>query len=273
MDLHSIYDCKNYQDYLGYALPTTGEERGIRSRLALYLDCRVSHLTQVIQKQNHLSYEMAYKIAEFLKLSEDETHFFLLLVSKSRSGNVKLEKYYHKQIDEILKTRSKIKERLQISDELTKDQVMHYYSSWYFSAIHILCSLPDVNTIHDLQKRLRLDYEQLNEAVEFLIDAGILQNTKEGLNTTNRRIHLDAKSKMISKHHTNWRVKAIDELSLPKEESLHFSSVYSFSKEDFIKIREIILKTLSASESLIKDSPEEMVATLCVDFFQVGATI
>jgi len=268
-EMKDVFDFKNYQEYLKWVLPVKGEERGVRSKLALFLDCRVSHITQVIQGQSHMGLEMAQKTAEFLRLSHEESHFFLLLVSMERAGTEALKKYFQKQIDEVLSARSNIKQRLRITDELTSEQVMHYYSSWHYSAVHLLCSLPEIKTANDIQNRLRLPLEKIKESISFLSDSNIVVQTSEGLNTTGRRIHLEAKSKMISKHHTNWRVKTIEELGLAKPESLHFSAVYSFARKDWDAIKESFLKSIKSSELIIEKSPEDMIGAVCVDFYEI----
>jgi uncharacterized protein (TIGR02147 family) len=269
MALVTVFDCNNYQDYLEKVLPIRGEERGVRSKLALYLDCRVSHITQVIQGLSHFSPEMALKTADFLQLDENEMHFFLLLVNRERAGNHKLKTYYQNQIDDILKDRANVKNRLEVTDELSSEQIMHYYSSWHYSAIHILCSLESVKSYSDIRERINLPVDKIKEAVSFLIESKILDSDSEGLRTTGRRIHLDAKNKMISKHHTNWRIKAIEEVGVPKEKSLHFSAVYSFSRKDWETIKEVFLKSLKSSEEIIEKSPEDMVGAICLDFFEI----
>ena len=135
--------------------------------------------------------------------------------------------------------------------------------------IHILCSLPQVKSIEDIVKRLNISYEHAQDAIAFLIEAGILKKSKEGLVTTGRRIHLEDNSKMISKHHTNWRMKAIQSLDQNVSKDLHFSAVYSFAKKDMEKIKEVLLKCLEDSELIIKDSPQDTVGIINLDLFEL----
>jgi len=265
----NVYNCSSYQEFLDKSLATSGVTRGLRSKLAKQLNCRVSHISQVISGQNHLSLELAFKTAEFLKLSDSETHFFILLVNKGRAGNYKLKEYFHKQIVEILSERTQVNKRLQVSDELTPDQVMHYYSSWYISAIHILCSLEFIKSNDDIIERLKISKQQVDQSVDFLIETNILKKSKNGLKTTGRRIHLDSKSKLISKHHSNWRIKSMNAFDQFKNKNLHFSAVYSFADKDWKQLKEILLKSLEDSEKVIKDSPQDTLAALCIDFFEI----
>jgi uncharacterized protein (TIGR02147 family) len=266
---HSIFDFNDYRNFLEKSLSVKGETRGFRTNLAKFLGCRLSHITQVIGGLNHLSLEFSYKTATFLKLSKSETHFFLLLVNKDRSGDFKLSQYFQEQIDQIHKERSKVIKRLEVEDHLTTEQIMHYYSSWSFSAVHLLCSLPQINSTSDIVDRLNISLEHAQDVTDFLIEIGILKNTKSGLATSGRRIHLKDNSKMVSKHHTNWRMKAIQSFDKTEPENLHFSGVYSFAKKDWKKLKETLLKSLEQSDLIIKDSPQDTVGVISLDFFEI----
>mgnify|MGYP000561917378 CR=1 FL=1 len=50
---------------------------------------------------------------------------------------------------------------------------------------------------------------------------------------------------------------------------LHFSNVVSMGKEDIVKVREIFIKAIAEARLIIKDSPEEKLQSICVDFFEV----
>jgi uncharacterized protein (TIGR02147 family) len=265
----NIFDFKSYQDYLGVMLPAKGHSRGIRSRLAAQLDCRVSHLTQVIQGKSHISLEMAEKIASFLSLGELESHFFILLVSKERSGSNKLKSYYDNQLEQVLENRKHVKNKLKLTDSLTDAQMQEYYSSWHYSAVHILVSLPEVKDIKDICNNLGLDLSRVKQVVDFLLQAKIIKSEMDRLQTVGRRLHIDSKSKHTPMYHMSWRAKAMEVIATNNSNNLHFSSVYSLAKEDIDRIRDVLLNSLNRSEEIVKGSAQNTLVSLNIDFMQL----
>ena len=49
---------------------------------------------------------------------------------------------------------------------------------------------------------------------------------------------------------------------------LHYSSVVSIGKEDLQRIREMLTKAIAEAKAVIKDSPEETLASFCLDFYE-----
>lgn len=264
-----VFDFTHYQAYLAASLPTTGEKRGIRSMLAKHIGCRTSHITQVISGHTQLSLELASEIALFLKLSNEETHYFTLLVSKDRAGTKNLSDYYLDQLDTIKTQRLKVSNRVHSDTELSLHDAAEYYSSWHYSAIHILVSLPEVNTKNDIYNHVKLPMHIINKVLEFLVKKSIVKYDKTGLKTTGKRLHLKASDALITKHHTNWRLKAIEESGFENPANLHFSSIYSLSKDDGIKLRSMITNFLEQVEKTVKPSPPEKLNVLLFDYFSM----
>jgi hypothetical protein len=73
----------------------------------------------------------------------------------------------------------------------------------------------------------------------------------------------------IIKHHTNWRLKAISQIENQDSENLHFSGVYSLSKNDIEKIKKELLTSLESFQKIIKHSQEEELSALTIDWFKL----
>lgn len=52
--------------------------------------------------------------------------------------------------------------------------------------------------------------------------------------------------------------------------NLHFSSVYTMSEKDFIKIKEKLLENFQEVWNIVRPSNEEKLCTLNLDFFELG---
>jgi hypothetical protein len=77
---------------------------------------------------------------------------------------------------------------------------------------------------------------------------------------------------MISKHHTNWRLRAVRSLERDaerKDVNLHYSGAVALSRSNAEKIRKLLLSTIEAAEPIIAESGEESGYGLCLDFFEI----
>jgi len=244
--------------------------RGSRARLSRAIGCQTAYTTQVLRGDSHFSLEQAEAISEFLGHTDDQGHYFLLLVQIARAGSSKLRQRFQHQIDSIREGRSLLKNRLEIPASLEEHQQTKYYSAWYYGAIHALASIPDFQNAEKISARLGIGMKHTQEALEFLLETGLLQRSKTGqLKIGKGQIHLGSESSMIGKHHTNWRLQAIRATEKPIAENLHYSSVISISQKDEIKIREKLIELLKEVKPLIRDSEEEELCCFCLDFFKV----
>lgn len=83
------------------------------------------------------------------------------------------------------------------------------------------------------------------------------------------KIHLPKDSPQIQRHHTNWRMQAIRSIDINNPQDLHYSTVVAMASRDRPKIREILIKAIEECRNVIKDSGEEGVQSICIDFFSL----
>jgi hypothetical protein len=80
---------------------------------------------------------------------------------------------------------------------------------------------------------------------------------------------LDKSSPFLVKHHSNWRIKAIQRSEELTERELMFTVPLSVSKKDFALIREEIVKLISRIGGVVKESEAEELAVFQADFFLI----
>ncbi len=265
----SIFEFRDYRKYLDDRLPTSGPQRGLRTKLAEAVRCQTAFVSQVIYGQANFGFEQAVLINRFLEHTEVESDFFLLLVHLAKAGSKDLEIYYEKKIQQILDKRQSIAERIQVKDSLSAEDQMRYYSAWYYSAIHILVTVPGLRTPQALVTHLKLPIALISEALDFLVSIGLVTFDSSEYRIGSQSIHLKKASPMISKHHANWRMRAIAALENPSNDDLFFSGPISLSKADAKKLKESILKFLEQNQPMIARSKEEEVHCLSFDFFKI----
>jgi hypothetical protein len=74
---------------------------------------------------------------------------------------------------------------------------------------------------------------------------------------------------MSATNHSNWRYRAIRDLSEGGADSIHFTSVYAISRADAEKMKEIIAAAIVKQKDLAAPSREEEIFCFNCDFFRV----
>jgi uncharacterized protein (TIGR02147 family) len=247
-----------------------GEGRsGIKAAVARALDCHSTYISQIINGKSFLSLEQADKLNSFFNHGKEEAEYFLLLVGKARAGTVSLGKYYQNQIDGILRQRTVLKRRLEIPEGILAEHESRFYSSWIYSAIHALASIPRFQTVSQLAAHLQLSPGRVSEILEFLCRIGLLEPHGDQYRPSRRSVYLGSDSANISRHHVNWRIRAIQAAEVPSELGTHFSGAVSLSQEDAQVIREIFIRTIKRSMDVATKSKDEVAYGVCLDFFPI----
>jgi len=265
----TIYEYRDYKK-LTLDLIETGPKgaRGKRKALAEYIGCQVSHISNVLSGPAHFGPEQTEASARYFGLSSQETEFLLLLTQFNRAGTVSLKIFYEKLLDQKQKKYSTLKKQLAMPDQLQSEQEACYYSHWYFSAVHVLLSIPEFQTREAVAKMLNLKLALVDSILAFLSDACLISKVGQKYQVLRTALHLDKTSPLISQHHTNWRLKTLLSFDQQNSDALHYSSVFSLSRKDYKRVQAILTKSLSDSLKVIDQSPEEELAVICMDFYR-----
>jgi uncharacterized protein (TIGR02147 family) len=271
MSKNDIFDYSDYKDYLrdfAKRLPARGH--GFRSRMAEAAGCRVAFVSQVLNGDLHFSLEQAEGLNPLLGHSTEESDFFLLLIQHGRAGSRALRARIQTQIDRVHQKRLVLKDRVDIKEALDPTAQATYYSSWHYAAIHILITIEGCRTKEAIASYLRLPPEKVSEVLEFLRAVGLVRVEKGQIMPGVSRIFLGNDSPMISRHHSNWRVRAIESLDRNLGSDVHLSTLLSFSKQDVLRMKEQIVKGIEQTRAIARESsPEEELYCFCVDFFKL----
>jgi uncharacterized protein (TIGR02147 family) len=272
-----VFDFKDYKDYIRRwiaAQPNQGH--GEKSRIAKHLKCHIAYVSQVLNAQAQLSAEQADALNTLFEHSDEEADFFMLLVQIGRAGTHSLEKFYNRKITEALKQRTLLRNRIADKKAIAPEDQATYYSSWHYAALHMGVLIPGLRTPRALARHFGLSLDKTRRAIEFMISLGLIRESQGTLLPGETRLHLTDDSPMISKHHINWRMQAIQALdqsdpgALEAQDELHYSSIVSISREDIPRAREILLKAIENVRKLVRDSKDEEVCCYTVDLFGVG---
>ena len=264
------HDYKVYLNHYIRGLPQSG--RGFRIKMAEFLDCQPGFITKVLDKNSKydFSLEQADKLNSLLIHNESESKYFLLLIQYMRAGTSNLKRHFMDEMNLVHSQRLKVSKNTESRNVLSQADQLKYYSAWYFAAIRVAVSIPELQTKEQLSNRLGLPVNIISSSLEFLCSRGLVEQRG------NRFFHIGQSQLLLSKedpfifrNHINWRLKGLNSLENPSSQDLHYSYIVTLSKSDALKIRSRLIETIK--EVLEKSGPssEETIFTLCLDYFEI----
>jgi uncharacterized protein (TIGR02147 family) len=270
--MSQIYSHTDYRSYLRKTIAeSAGRERGWGgiTRWTTAVGCQRSHGSRVLSGDKDLTREQALATAEFLQLKEAESDYFLLMVDFANAGSKSLREHIHRKLKALKKTQLNLDQSLQPPPLANTTQEAWYYSSWYWSAIHILTSVPGYSTPAKIAAKLSLPVAQVEFALDQLAKAGLVKKQQGHWVFSSSSVHLPKNSPMTSVHHNNWRQRAVANAQFPQSESFHFTTVQSISAADAEKFQAKLVHLIEEYQRMaLPSKPEELIA-LCCDFFKV----
>jgi uncharacterized protein (TIGR02147 family) len=266
----SIFEYKDYKKFiLDWMDNTPNQGRGQRKLLAEAIGCQTPFITHVLSGDYHLSLEQADACARYLELNELDTEYFILLIQRQRAGTKSLEFFFTKQIAKLIEQNTILKNRVKIKDSMNIEDQMTYYSSWHYPSIHMALLIPELQNIQALTKYFNLPSARIIAVLKFLEEHQLIEKKNGIFRVKKNMLHLELHSPFLTQHHSLWRQKAIDSIQSGKLENLHYSGVMSLSKDDYDWVREKLSTLLEEVVVRIGTSKDEKLASLCFDLFQI----
>jgi len=265
----SIFQFENYKDFFNkWILTQPKSGYGQYRKLANHLGINSVVVSQIFKGDRELSLEQAILMNEFIGLTDLEKDYFILLVQLSRAGSHELKKYISNQIENIRKTALSLKSRVR-HQKLNDEAKSIFYSQWYFSAVRLSTSIEGINSAQNIAQLLRLDVSTIKKVLDFLIEHQLIVEEKGHFKLGPPVTHIDADSPYVIKHHTNWRLKAIQSLEKNSSESLHYSGPMALSEKLAKEIRENLVSIIQSTTQKVQMSESEKLSCLNIDWFTI----
>lgn len=266
-----IYEYTDYRSYLTELLGSQPKKgHGVRSLWANAMSCQVAYVSHILNGHYDMSLEQAEGLSRYLALNKDETEFFLLLVQKSRAGTQALKQFYKGLIQEKVKAREQIRNRMQIKATLNEADQALYYSSWLYSAVHILLTIPSYQTQPELiAEYFNQELSLIRKVLDFLETRQLILLQNGRYHVQNNFLFINKESPLFAHQQSFWRQKAIESIYKNKPDEIHFASIFTVSESDIKKIKDVLLKSIEDSTEIIKPSKEEKLYSICMDMFEV----
>lgn len=265
-----IFQYKDYKKYVNETIskmPKGG--RGQYMRIVEHLGTSSSIVTQIFKGDRDLTPEQSILLSDYFGLSKIEQQYFLLLVNYSRAGSHRYKKILEDEILDLQVKARELKNRVPQNKELSEEAKAILYSNWYYLAFWSLTAIPGFDNLETIASYLKISRLKAGQALEFLIKHGLIKIHKGKIEIGPTLIHLESSSPNISRHHQNWRTRAFLKYDNFSKQDLSYTAPITLSKKDVEVVREKILKFISETLAIVKDSPSEELCCLCVDWFQV----
>lgn len=269
--MKKCFDFECYKEFLLHVEEFRAPlQRGFRTKLAESIGIQNAYISKVLNGEAQLSLEQGLRLCRFLNLEESERQYVLWLIEQARAGTQELKSFFGQLLGELRERHLNLSENVGKVQELTTEAQVVYYSQWHYAAIHAIVSIPGMQSADHIAQVLRLGKKQVKEALLFLVECGILEQHHGRLRSGKTQLHLDRMSPNIFKHHTNWRIRAIEALGSADGKSIHYSTVSSLSAKDVEKLRSKIVKLVQEYVETVRQSPEEVLYSFAVDFYSLA---
>lgn len=244
--------------------------RGQLSKLASHLGVHSTFVSLVFKEKRELSPEQAMQVANYLQLSNSETDYFFQLVQLSRSGTPQLTEYIKSKIHSAQLEAKKLSTQYEHEHQLNPEERQTFYSSWHYSAIRIFTSTNPQGVVADeISKRLQLSRRTTAEAMDFLLKTKLVRQEASRYLVGPQRTFLEKGHPLLKCHHSNWRLKALQQYERLTDDELMFTTTLSLSRKDFARLREQLAEFVKTTSNTIKETDPEDIACVNLDLFWI----
>lgn len=265
----NVYEYKDYRDFLSKLIKES-PQRGFQASLAKAAGCQASHLSQVLKQKVHLTEDQAIGIADYIELSAMETEYFILLIRLAKAATIRLQRFLEKLIEESQGEQLALSQRVDAKSIVSSSaEVGMYTSSWIPSAVHLLTSSPSHQTVEKIASRLNLSTIKVKETLLLLVKMGFVENQNDQWKYSNGAIHLPKNSPWNSSFQNSRRHLAIKSISENKQDSFHFSSVFTIDESDRDELKKLLGSYIEKSHKIISNSGTADLCCMCLDFFSI----
>lgn len=238
-------------------------------QLSFHLGVNSVVISQVFRGDREITLEQAVGVSEFLGFTDVERDYFLLLVQKARAGSAQLKSIFEKQIQEARKSAEQLKNRVK-HQKLSEEDRATFYSQWYYSAIRLGLSIHEFGSVSKIAEHLKIDRLVVAQVMDFLIKNNLVIDRGGNYELGPQVTHVGHDSPFVNRHHTNWRLKAMQSMEHITETDLFYTGPMVLSKTVAHDIRKSLTELISKSTKKVADSESEVIRCLNIDWFSVG---
>lgn len=263
-----IFDFKSYKTYL---TQVCSQERGALTRLSEAAQCQKSYLSACLTGKNNLTLDHALGISEYLQMTESEQNYFFLLLDKEKANTPQLRRHLEDKLKNLSREAYRLKNQQKNTHVVTEEMsgLAFYYANWMATAIHTLTSITGYQSVEEIAKRLNIHPSMAKVIIAELEKQQLVIEQRGKYKWGSGNLHLTDSSRWISTHHTNWRLRTIDNCQKGDPESTHYTAIQSMSLEDFEVLKKKIAGFIKEFNKVSDPSEPEEAFCFSIDFFKI----
>ncbi len=268
----NLFEFTDYKDYLRARIRGQGRSRGYKSRLSEAIAQPSSFLSQVLHTHVEFTMDHAFRLARFWGFTGLEESYWMTLVGHARAASSEYRKHLKEELARLRTENLNLGQRFREPGLQQQQASEQYYGSWHRGALHMLLTIPEISSLEKLAARMGLPVDVVLQTLRELQVMGLAEEERGKWKTSLNSIHLTKGSALSAFNHQIWRNRAIEQLMLPKpdrQEPLNYTALYTLSREDFAKLRDLVLRFVEETRDIVTPSKEETLGCLNVDWFEV----
>lgn len=267
--MNSIFKYLDYKVYVNErlkALPKNGY--GEFRRMAQALDVSTTFVSQIFSSEKHLGLEMAADLCDYLRLTDHESAYFLLLVENQKASTPNLKEKLRRRIVAEQKRENQLQSANPEKSEVAIEDRVTYYSHWSYAGVRHLCIIDGFANPQVLSERLGLGVFHVERILEFLVSRNLLLKQNDVYTFGAASIDEAARSPFQERHHHNWRLRALQKITTVDDQSLFFTGPMNMSEAVARRVREELPLMISKISEMVAPSEAEVARCLNIDFFE-----
>lgn len=226
--------------------------------------------SQILSGSRELSEDHAYLLCDYMGFTDLQRDYFITLVQISRASHHQYREHLKKKLVQIRNKTQDLSTRLEYESVLSEADQAEFYSSWVYSAVRLYCGTKPAGVrLDDICQEFHLERDRAIRILQFLLRVHLIEIRNSLYVMGPARTHVGKDSPFVSRHHTNWRIRATERSQNLKNHELMFTAPLTLSEQDFSKLREKMLALIQEVSEVVKDSPSEKLACFNLDFFEI----
>ncbi|MCM2279630.1 MAG: DUF4423 domain-containing protein, partial [Oligoflexia bacterium] len=235
-------------------------------KIAHALRIHTTTVSQIFQGTKDLTLEQAQAATEYFGLSKLEARYFMTLVQLERAGSANLKTYFTEEAAAIRVQSQEVKNRVLAGKKLSDSDRAIFYSHWYYSAISLLTEIEAYRSPEAIAQITGLRLKRVREALAFLTSVGICIEKSGRYFPGETRTHIEKESPLASRHHANWRLRAIQAHENLGKEEIAFTAPLTLSRAHAKEAQALILQLIESISRIVAPSPSEELYCLNIDW-------
>lgn len=271
----NIYEYDDYRIFVTtWVKKRPKRGHGEYQKIAEFLRVPPSVFSLIIGGQRELNIEKGYLLSDYLGLKFTEKDYFIYLVDYANASNHKYKTYLKEKIQKLQFDSKNLEMRLEEKKTLDLLDQVEFYSSWLYSAIRLHCSIGTGSTFSEILESFPIKESELNKILTFLIRIRLVElNNGKYVMGLQRLTYVGKDSAMLSKHHSNWRIKSLEKTMHLEDSDYFMTFPLTCSKADVEKIKSKISQLMVDVTEIVKNSDAEEQLYFGIDFFKLYKNI